>query len=326
MTATTSVIITTKNRRDELRRAVKSAVEQLGGTEVLVFDDGSSDGTSEMVRHEFPTVRVARVEQSLGIVNARNRAIQEATGEIVFTIDDDCEFSSPDTILRTLDDFNAPHIGAVAIPYINVYKSPPLTPRPMAGFPPHVVSEFSGGSNAIRRDLFQAIGGYRSAIWRQGEEYDLCTRLLSHGWVIRAGTATPIRHFESTYRNRASIHFHKVRSHVLYAWWNVPDAYLAVHMPGTIAKTLLDAARHGYFLSGLAGLRAAVSTIFTTGGRKPVSKHTYKLMRQLRKRVTSPLSEILPVLPHSDLALIGMIALHETLSENHASTPHLVRK
>src|ERR1035438_2571852 len=73
MTATTSIIITTKNRRDELRRAVQSAVEQVGCTEVLIFDDGSSDGTSELIEREFPTVRLKRVEQSLGIVSARNR-------------------------------------------------------------------------------------------------------------------------------------------------------------------------------------------------------------------------------------------------------------
>jgi|ERR1035438_2734425 glycosyltransferase involved in cell wall biosynthesis len=297
MTATTSIIITTKNRRDELRRAVQSAVEQVGCTEVLIFDDGSSDGTSELIEREFPTVRLKRVEQSLGIVSARNRAIEEAKGEIVFTIDDDCVFSSPFTVLRTLDDFDAPNVGAVAIPHINVLRVPVVAPPPLSGLPPYVVSEFAGGSSAVRRDLFRRLRGYRSAIWRQGEEYDFCTRLLSDGWFTRAGTAPPVMHFESPNRDRASIYFHRVRSHVLYAWWNVPNAHLPVHMSGTIANTISHAARHGHLNAGLGGLWAGLCTAFKTGGRRPVSKQVYKLMRQLHTQGPRPLGEIKQTVP-----------------------------
>jgi len=302
MTTTTSIVITTKNRRDELRRAVRSAVEQLGCTDVLVFDDGSSDGTSEMIRREFPSVRIERVTQSLGIVNARNRAIGEAKGQIVFTIDDDCVFSSPDTVIRTVGDFDSPNVGAVAIPHINVNKVPVVVPPLLPAHRSYVVSEFAGGANAVRREVFQALGGYRKDIWRQGEEYDFCTRLLSCGWVTRAGTAPPIDHFESPIRDVASIHFHKVRSHVLYAWWNVPGIYLPVHMCATIAKTILDAARHGHLSAGLCGLHAGFCTILSTGGRRPVSKKAYRLMRQLRKRGISPYSDIAQVLPDSAFA------------------------
>lgn len=296
---TTSIIITTKNRCDELRRAVRSAVGQLCCSEVLVFDDGSSDGTSQMIRTEFPSVRLERVKQSLGIVSARNRAIESAKGDVVITIDDDCVFSSTDTVVRTVADFDAPKVGAVAIPHINVYGTPAAVPAPLPAVPPYVISEFAGGSNAILREVFRALGGYRSAIWRQGEEYDFCTRLLEKGWVTRMGTATPIKHFESPNRNAASIHFHKVRSHILYAWWNVPNVYLPVHISATIAKTIVDAAGHGHLLAGLAGLRAGLSGILTVGGRHPVCKQAYRLMRQLRRRGITPLSEITQLLPQS---------------------------
>ena len=51
-----TIVIVTKNRKEELRDAVLSALNQVGRLEILVIDDGSTDGTSEMIRAEFPTV------------------------------------------------------------------------------------------------------------------------------------------------------------------------------------------------------------------------------------------------------------------------------
>src|SRR5215470_2415873 len=93
-----SVVITTKNRCGELVDAVRSAVNQSVAVEVLVIDDGSTDGTAEVIRSEFPMVRVERSGTSLGCVVQRNRAAQLATGEVIFSIDDDAYFPSSHTV------------------------------------------------------------------------------------------------------------------------------------------------------------------------------------------------------------------------------------
>src|SRR5437667_10630570 len=87
-----SVVITTKNRRDELFDAVSSAISQSVPVEVLVIDDGSTDGTAEMVRTQFPSVRLEQSKMSLGYIVQRNRAAQLASGRFVFSIDDDAIF------------------------------------------------------------------------------------------------------------------------------------------------------------------------------------------------------------------------------------------
>jgi glycosyltransferase involved in cell wall biosynthesis len=51
-----SVVISTKNRKDELRNAITSCLSQSVPVEVVVFDDGSENGTSEVVRQDFPQV------------------------------------------------------------------------------------------------------------------------------------------------------------------------------------------------------------------------------------------------------------------------------
>src|SRR5215212_8428605 len=120
-----TILITTKNRKDELLGAVRSALLQTAAVEVLVVDDGSTDGTAQMMAENFPpathpNVKFHRFEESGGYIGRRNQGAQLAAAPYVFSIDDDAAFSTPNIVEQTLADFDHPRIGAVAIPYINV--------------------------------------------------------------------------------------------------------------------------------------------------------------------------------------------------------------
>ena len=120
-----TVVITTKNRKEELPpRRLRSALAQTAQPEVLVMDDASTDGTATLVRQEFPQVRLESSEHSLGYIRQRNRAARLANGAVLFSIDDDAVFSSNKVIEQTLRDFDHPCVGAVAIPFVDVNKSP----------------------------------------------------------------------------------------------------------------------------------------------------------------------------------------------------------
>lgn len=90
-----SAVITTHNRAGLLPRALDSAVIQsYENLEVVVVDDGSTDNTPEVVGEytdEF-AVRYIRLEESVGACRARNRGIEEASGEFVAGLDDDDEW------------------------------------------------------------------------------------------------------------------------------------------------------------------------------------------------------------------------------------------
>lgn len=88
-----SVIIPTYNRKDSLLRTLDSLARQTYPTdrfEVIVVDDGGSDGTEEaLAQRQFPfALRYIR-QQNQGDARARNRGAQEAQGEILQFLDDD---------------------------------------------------------------------------------------------------------------------------------------------------------------------------------------------------------------------------------------------
>lgn len=295
---TASVVITTRNRAPELARALESVLRQSVRAEILVFDDDSTDGTAGLVRERFPAVRYIRSPRPLGVVAARNEAIKLASGGIVFTIDDDCVMDSPLTIERTLADFDHPRIAVVAIPHIDVYRSRSPFHAPPEPSGTWVSAQFAGGSNALRRDLFLSLGGYRSAYHRQAEEYDLSTRLLDAGYVVRCGSSAPILHFESPIRDNRSVWFNIGRSFLLYAWFNVPRRYLSFHAAGTFWNCLTAARRDGYTVPTFRGLLSALrDSVPLRSERRPIDPAAYRLYRRLRRTSPVPLAQIERLLP-----------------------------
>jgi glycosyltransferase involved in cell wall biosynthesis len=87
-----SVVIPTYNRRRLLPRALASVQAQsLAPREVVVVDDGSTDGTSEMLADDFPWVTVLQQRQC-GVSAARNRGIEQCTADWIAFLDSDDEW------------------------------------------------------------------------------------------------------------------------------------------------------------------------------------------------------------------------------------------
>jgi hypothetical protein len=86
-----SIVIPTHNRWHLLRRTLAGALAQQGvDYEVIVVDDGSSDGTSDRLAVlDEPRLRTFRHEVGRGVAHARNRGLAEARGDWVAFLDDD---------------------------------------------------------------------------------------------------------------------------------------------------------------------------------------------------------------------------------------------
>jgi GT2 family glycosyltransferase len=292
-----AVVIVTKDRREDVLRAIESALAQRvpGGVEVIVIDDGSSDETSDAVAERFPGARLVRSEQSLGYIVRRNEAARMTSAPFLVNLDDDAEFTSPDVVASTVAAFDHPRIGAVAVPLIDLPRGEEL--RQTAPDADHVYAtqQFMGTAGAVRLEAFKSVGGYPEELRHQSEESDFCLRLLSAGYVVRLGTGAPVRHYGSPKRDLEQIWYLGCRNDITFGWRNVPLPDLVGYWSKTAVFQIwlgFGVRRAGLFARGIAaGFRQSAGS-----RRQPVPARIYRLFRRLGKAPVR-LAEIEHLLP-----------------------------
>lgn len=185
----TSIVILSYNRLELLKenllriRALASPPD-----EVIVVDNASSDGSADMVRSEFPKVKVIANESNLGVAKGRNRGFRASQGEIVIYLDDDS--LPPDDICeKTVAAFGR-YPGAGCIAYQiregdhQWYACPDGTK----------VGNYYGGGHAFRRVALEAIDYLDESMWFGGEEIDSSLRLYRAGYDVVAVPSIVITH------------------------------------------------------------------------------------------------------------------------------------
>ena len=84
-----SIVIPTFNRIGSLPRALDSALNQTyQPSEIIVVDNGSSDGTTKLLRERYPSIRLL-IEKKLGVSTARNKGIRHSKFQWIALLDSD---------------------------------------------------------------------------------------------------------------------------------------------------------------------------------------------------------------------------------------------
>ena len=216
-----TVVIPTLDARDLLRDALTSLEQQTVRPDVVVVDNGSGDGTAEMVAGEFPGVRLVRNERNLGFGRAVNRGAAEARTEILILVNNDavCE---PGFVERICEPFAEACVGMVAgvlaqsaapdrIDSAGIEVDPtlrsfdylwnrPLTKLRQAADPLGPC----GGAAAYRLSAFQEVGGFDDAFFAYWEDVDLALRLRQAGWECRLAPGARALHRHGTTLGAAS--------------------------------------------------------------------------------------------------------------------------
>jgi GT2 family glycosyltransferase len=214
-----TVSIVSYNTRDLLRDCLRSLQErQRQGEvtlEIVVADNGSTDGSQEMVRTEFPTVSLIETGGNLGYGRANNAALAEAGGRYVFILNSDTEVGAG--ALAGMRDFldTHPQAGAAGAQLIlpdgstqpscaadptlasvfweqtYLYKLLPNN-RITGGYAmtywdyktPRAVEQVCGACLMIRRELYRSLGGFDPHYFMYFEDTDLCVRIRRTGAEI----------------------------------------------------------------------------------------------------------------------------------------------
>ena len=109
-----SVVVVNWNRRDLLRACLASlAAQTCRGLEVIVVDNGSSDGSAAMVAAGFPAARLLRNTENRGFCAANNQGIAAAQGRFIALLNNDAEADPRD---RKSTRLNSSHIQKSRMP------------------------------------------------------------------------------------------------------------------------------------------------------------------------------------------------------------------
>ncbi len=105
-----SVIVVSYNTREKLHRCL-SCIEP--EHEIIVVDNGSKDGSAEMVHAAYPDVKLIEAGENLGFGKANNRGVEIATGELVLFLNSDCyaEIGSIRKLASSFEDLSVSGAG-----------------------------------------------------------------------------------------------------------------------------------------------------------------------------------------------------------------------
>ena len=208
-----SVVIVNWNRRDYLRACLESVGRQRGAEfEVIVVDNGSSDGSAEMARAEFGA-RVIANPTNQGFCRANNQAFAAARGRFIAILNNDAE-AEPEFLAALRSVFDAaPDIGMAAAKVL-VYEDPRRIDK--AG---HLIypdgqnrgrgtGEIDRGQyNRIeeclwpdgcaamyRKAMLEEIGGFDEDLFMFADDAELGLRARIAGWRCLYAPGAVVRH------------------------------------------------------------------------------------------------------------------------------------
>ena len=256
-----SIVIVSWNVRELLRQCLLSVNSNQNSseassiqsgrqlkTEIIVVDNASTDGTVEMVRSEFPDVRVIANSENVGFTRGNYQALAQARGRYLFLLNPDTKLH-PGALHTLLDYMDAhPRVG-IAGP--RLFYGDGTTQSSRRRFPnlataflestklqqwfPHnrILSRYymldtsddatqsvdwvNGSAMFVRRELYEQIGGLDETFFMYSEELDWCYRAKQAGWEEIYLPTAQITHYEGKSSEQVvaqrDIYFHSSKVH-----------------------------------------------------------------------------------------------------------------
>ena len=200
-----SVIVCTYNGACRIKSCLTALMQlEYSDYEVIVVDDGSQDKTSEIVK-TFPEVILISQVSNRGLSAARNLGAKHAKGEIFAYTDDDCQVDKEWLfwLARGFSELGCDACGGPNLAPIPIDGDEAIV-NAAPGAPSHVLiadreaEHLPGCHLAVRREAFEAIGGFREDYWIAGDDVDFCWRLEQAGFQMGFQAASFVWHKRRT--------------------------------------------------------------------------------------------------------------------------------
>jgi hypothetical protein len=263
-----SIILLSWNVRDLLRACLKSLPLAEAQTEIIVVEAASADGSADMVRGEFPSVKLITSDENLGYTRGNNLGLRAATGRYLLILNPDTEVLA-ETLGRMLAYMDAhPRVGVLGpqlifpdgslqstrrrfpsllTGFLESTWAQPLAPRALLDhyyardLADNAIAEVDwvvGAALLVRREAYAQVGRLDEEFFMYSEELDWCKRIKAAGWQVVYFPEARIIHHEA--RSSAQV---PAATHIRF---NTSKVHYFRKYHGALAAELL----RGWLLAG----------------------------------------------------------------------------
>jgi len=250
-----SIIIVSYNTADLIGNCLKSVFEAIDiAGEVFVIDNASTDGSSDFIKDNFPSVHLVANTKNAGFAAANNQVLPQCKGKYIFFLNPDTEVVS-DAFSEAISFMDAnPRVGLAGTKIINSdgtlqwsvsYKYPgqKYTTTELSHLPGNIACVL-GASMIGRSELIKKIGGFDEDFFLYGEDQDLCLKIRKSGYEIGYTDSAAVIHLGGQSEKdslpsevwKKKIHAEYIfyrkhylsktikrigRAHIIKAWWRI---------------------------------------------------------------------------------------------------------
>lgn len=235
----TTVVVITRDRRDELLHTLDRLAELPEQPPVIVVDNASTDGTVPAVRARHPRFRLLAMNRNLGACGRNVAAREVATLYLAFCDDD--SWWAPGSLATAADLLDRhPTVAAVTGRILAHAPADPApdgdrvtedpivaelrdSPLPAPGWLPGTpLGSFLAAATVLRTEAFRAVGGFSPRLWLGGEEELLATDLADRGWWLVYTPSVTVHHRASPRRDATLRRQHGIRNTLWFTWLRRP--------------------------------------------------------------------------------------------------------
>ena len=272
-----SVVIVNYNRREALSDALGSVYDQTHRPlEVIVVDNASCDDSVEMLRTEYPSVRVISLDENLAMAGY-SAGFREARGEIVFQMDNDSLLPDRTVLAEVVDRFHSSN-SDVAVIATRVEEFRPATSSVElirstdSRRGPIEARGYHAGGVGFRRDALRRTSYYDPDVFLYGSELFLEMQLLALGYSILFFPEILVLHLSASAARSSKAVFYEIRNRYWFMRRFATTGQLFRYLPSMLLHDLIY------------GPKKASLGVFLTAVRQGLGERP----PALRERVLSP--------------------------------------
>ena len=273
-----AVIVVCHDSAQEIAGTLAALGDQLGpDDELVVVDNASGDATSAVARRAAPEATVIETGANLGFAGGANAGAAASSAPLLLFLNPDavpapgcldalraCAAARPDwgawQALVTMADGRVVNTAGNEVHFLGFgWAGRCGEPVQAVGDRPEPVGFASGAALVVRREAWDAVGGFDERYFMYGEDLDLSLRLRLAGWGVGLEPRAMVAH-DYTFAKGAYKWFYLERNR----WWTILGAYparlLALLLPALLAfeVALLPVAWRGGWLAAKLRAQAAV--------------------------------------------------------------------